>query len=288
MDMQLEFTTINDLPLGIGECPVWDHRTSKLWFIDITRPAIFRYDPETGALDEFATPSAVGSIGLAGRTDLVVALRKQIALFRPSSGSWSNIAELEPGLCSNRSNDGAVGPDGAFWVGTMFEHRPYQPTAGFYRIDQAGNTRTVATGLHVSNGLAWSPDGLTMYHADSVIPAINRYDFDPASGRESSPRPWVTFDPSLGRPDGAAVDCDGCYWSAGVSAGRLNRFSKGGTLLASIELPVRFPTMPCFGGHDLRTMFITSLSRDGDLGKLIAATSPVAGNLANVFGRQRL
>jgi sugar lactone lactonase YvrE len=132
-------------------------------------------------------------------------------------------------------------------------------------------------GLIVSNGLAWSPDGRTLYHSDSRGAVIYAYDHDPNSGALGERRVLARVQPEWGRPDGAAIDAEGCYWSCGMSAGRLNRFSPEGELIAYVELPVTHPTLPCFGGPDLRTLYVTSL-RDGVPAHALAAT-PQAGSL---------
>jgi sugar lactone lactonase YvrE len=122
-------------------------------------------------------------------------------------------------------------------------------------------------GLVVSNGLAWSPCGRTLWHSDSRAAVIWTWRYDPATGAITDRREVARPTEALGRPDGAAVDAEGGYWSAGVSAGRLNRWLPDGTLDRVVELPVRAPTMPCFGGEGLRTLFVTSL-RPGEAGRL--------------------
>jgi sugar lactone lactonase YvrE len=117
-----------------------------------------------------------------------------------------------------------------------------------------------------SNGLAFSPDGRTMYHADTTSHRIDRYDFDAATGEASNPRPFQRFPADKaasdygGRPDGAAVDSEGAYWCAMFEGGRLLRFAPDGALLREVKLPLRCPTMVAFGGADLRTLYITSAS----------------------------
>jgi sugar lactone lactonase YvrE len=115
-----------------------------------------------------------------------------------------------------------------------------------------------ATGFKISNGIAWSADGSKMYHSDSRGPWVNCWDFDVATGNISNCTRYLDLDDTLGRPDGGAVDLEGCYWSAGVSAGNLNRFAPDGTLLKSIPMPMPNPTMPCFGGPDMKTLYVTS------------------------------
>lgn len=278
------FRWLVDRTLALGESPLWDHRSGVLWFIDIARPAIYRCGANGEDMTEFATPATVCSIGLAGDSQLVVGLRDGVYLFDPASGSWNQLCELETDRPENRLNDGRVGPDGAFWIGTMFEHMPYSPTAALYRLSADGGLRTIRSDIHVSNGLGWSPDGCLMYHVDSVVPEVRVYDFDQTTGEVSAPRTHVAFDPAIGHPDGAAVDSEGHYWSAGITAGRLNRFSPAGELVESIELPMPWPTMPCFGGEDLRTLYIISMTYEDVPGSLIAIDVDVPGLPADIFG----
>lgn len=284
MPHRIAFETIIDFPLGVGESPVWDHRSDRLWFVDIAEPAIFRCAADGSDLARFPAPATVGSLGLAGDGRLVVGLRGGVQLFHPESGTWTPIADLEIDRPENRLNDGVVGPDGAFWIGTMFEHMPYQPTASLYRVSLAGEVRRIRTDIHVSNGLAWSPDGRRLYHVDSVVPEILAYDFDPATGAATNPASFARFDAVIGHPDGAAVDAAGCYWSAGVTAGRLNRFAPEGALIETYDLPVAWPTMPCFGGSDMKTLFVTSMTHEQSAGSLIAGHADVAGQPAHIFG----
>jgi sugar lactone lactonase YvrE len=280
-----------DVPLAAGESPVWDHVATCLWFIDITAPALFRFDPHDGALARFDMPASIGSVGLAPAGRLVVALRTGVHLFDPADGTLEFLCHPEPDRPANRLNDGKVGPDGAFWIGSVYEKMAAEPAGALYRVSPAGEVRTIREGVHASNGLAWSPDGRTMYHADSMVHEIRAYDLDPASGEASRPRQLIALDPEWGNPDGAAVDAEGFYWSAGISAGRLNRISAEGELVESVRLPIGWPSMPCFGGPDMRTVYVTSLGRKtngvANVGSLYSFRTDVPGLPSDVFGVAR-
>ncbi|WP_428248259.1 SMP-30/gluconolactonase/LRE family protein [Ferrovibrio sp.] len=259
MDVDCEY--LIDRPLQIGESPVWDEQRQCLWFVDILAPEILCFDWATRRLAVYAMPSAVGSIGLTSQGGLVVALRSGVYLFDPDSAALRFLVQPEPDRPMNRLNDGKVGPDGCFWIGSIHDASPRQPTAALYRVTPEGKSVLILDGLKASNGLAWSPDGGVLYHADTRGPYIAGYRFDPDTGALSDRRLLRECDEATGLPDGAAVDADGNYWSAGVSAGCLNRLSPEGQLLESLRLPVAAPTMPCFGGPDLRTVFVTSLAK---------------------------
>lgn len=268
---------------GVGESPVWDDSTGLLWWVDIRAPALHRTDPTTGVTRSWPMPEAIGSIGLCRSGAILLSLRSGIHRIDPHrDGAVPEMVATPPGEpAHNRLNDGKVSPDGRFLVGSMDDRPEKQATAALHRLDPDGSCTRIADGFIVSNGLAWSPDGRTLYHSDSRASVIWAWDYDPATGAIANRRVFAQPTEAQGRPDGAAMDAEGAYWSAGVSAGRLNRFLPDGTLERSIALPVRAPTMPCFGGPGLRTLFVTSLTPPGEPhpndGAVIALDVGVAG-----------
>jgi sugar lactone lactonase YvrE len=285
---QLDVTVMLDRPLTLGEGPVWDEQEGVLWLVDVVEQLVLRLDPASRELQQFAMPAQIGSLGLATESRLVVALRNGVHLFDPRSGTLEFLVHPEPLPTTNRLNDGKVGPDGNFWVGSLDDNPVRQPVAALYRVTPKGAVTRVAEHLRCSNGLAWSPDGRTLYHADSRGPYVQAFDFDPTSGDATNPRRLLTLTEEQGLPDGAAVDVEGFYWSAGISAGVLNRISPAGEIVERIPLPVTAPTMPCFGGVDGRTLFVTSLAttRSGrsEAGTVIAFRVDVAGVPIGRFG----
>jgi sugar lactone lactonase YvrE len=281
-----------DFPLSLGESPVWDDRRGVIWFVDILAPAVHGVDPNSRRVSSFAMPAHVGSLSLAHDGRLVVALRTGVHLFDPRSGELAFLVHPEPERTMNRLNDGKVGPDGCFWIGSMHDATPRAPTGALYRVTPEGECRRVLDGLRVSNGLGWSPDGTVMYHADTRSGCVKAYDFDSRSGVIDAGRTLIELSEAQGLPDGAAVDEAGFYWSAGVTSGKLNRISPEGALMESVELPADAPTMPCFGGEDGRTLFVTSLAtqRAGreQQGTVLAFLSQTAGRPLPRFGETRL
>lgn len=264
----------------VGESPVWSAPEQALYWVDILAPAIYRWHPASGARREWPMPAAVGSIGLREDGGIVAALRTGFHLFDPDSGELTFIAHPEPDVPSNRLNDGKVAPDGSFWAGTMDDRSDKEPVGALYRLSPAGEVRRMAHGFKVSNGLAWSPDGSVLYHSDSRAAVIWRRSHDMTNGAIGDPQTFVALPAEWGRPDGGAVDAEGCYWGCGIGAGRVNRFSPTGELVSWIELPVTHPTMPCFGGPDLKTLYVTSL-RENFTQEQLQAT-PLAGGLFEV------
>ncbi len=255
----MQFVCLADLKCELGESPVWDERRELLFFVDILAPAIHAIRLDGSGLQSWPMPAPVGSVGLTGSGRLIAALKHDLALFDPESGALQPFAHLPPDEPQGtRLNDGKVGPDGAFWVGTMDDAPERQPIGALYRVAPDGTVTRLIDGLKVSNGLAFSPDGTMMYHADTRSFWLDRWDFSAATGAISGRRRLTEFDGAIGLPDGGATDAEGCYWSAGIYAGRLNRFSAEGELLGSYEVPVPAPTMPCFCGPDLRSIALTS------------------------------
>ncbi len=284
--MTLVFTCIADRKYRLSESPVYDERTDSLYFVDIPDRRIHAMGHTGGETQSWVFESDVGSLGLAASGRLVVALRDRVIRFDPATGTREELCSIEPDIPHTRLNDGKVGPDGAFWVGSLDERTEKQPIAALYRVDPSGKVERKVEGLLVSNGLAWTADGEIMFHSDSRGPWIDRWRFDRWRGEISGRTRFATLDEAAGRPDGGACDAEGFYWSAGVSAGRLNRFASDGSLAAAHEVPVPAPTMPCFGGPDFRTLYLTSL-REGrspealeaapQSGGVFAATAPVGG-----------
>jgi sugar lactone lactonase YvrE len=285
--MALDFKRIADTKCRVGESPLYDERTNRLYFVDILSCILYRVELASGEVKLWTFESEVASLGLAVSGRLVIALRHSIILFDPESEARQEVCRIEDDFAERtRLNDGRVGPDGAFWVGSMDDRPTKQPVAALYRVDFSGRVERKVDGLLVSNGLAWTADGDVMFHADSRGPWIDRWAFDRKTGEIHWRTRIATPTEIEGRPDGGSCDAEGLYWSAGVSAGKLNRFAPDGRLSASYDLPVAAPTMPCFGGEDFRTLYLTSL-REGRSeevlakaplsGSLIAAAAPVAG-----------
>jgi sugar lactone lactonase YvrE len=248
---------------GTGESPVWDEGSGRLWWVDIPGQALYRTDPASVETEYWAMPEPVGCLGLCRSGGMLLGLRSGIHRFDPASGSLEPVAAPEPGIEGNRLNDGKVSPEGRFLVGSINETPEKRRVAALWRLDPgARDCVRLVDGLANSNGLAWSPDGRTLWHADTEAPAIWTWDYDPATGAISNRCEVARPDEATGHPDGGAVDAEGGYWSAGYTAGRLNRWLPDGRLDRVVELPVRHPTMPCFGGPGLRTLFVTSAKGD--------------------------
>ncbi len=263
-----------DAKADLGESPLWSAEEGRLYWVDSNAPALHRFDPASGRNETWPMSASIGCVALdrAGRP--VAALRDGLYRLDLAGGNHVKLAAAPYDPAEQRFNDGRCDPAGRFWVGGLDEAR--QPCAALYCWDGA-TLGTRATGLTVSNGLAFSPDGAVMYHADTPTHRVMAYDFDAASGAIGNPRIFIDLSASQERPDGAAIDSEGNYWLALYGSGRVAQFSPEGKRLRDIAVPVKSPTMPCFGGKDLRTLFITS-ARQKHTDEELAAM-PQAGGL---------
>ncbi len=270
----------------VGEAPCWDAETGCLVWVDIRAPAVLRLNPRTCELNTWTLPEVVGAMGLAQAGSVVLALKCNLALLDLETGRLTALQSVAGEPEHNRLNDGKVSPSGRWFVFGSMDDRPTdkQPTGSLYVAGHDGSVRRLWQGLTVANGIAFSPDGHTLYFSDSTAGCVFTAAWDEAAGSMAAPALLCSPDEAAGRPDGAAVDSQGGYWSAGVSAGCLNRFAPDGSLLQRLALPCRAPTMPCFAGDALRQVFITSLVRPGWSqlpgqfdGDLLCFTAPLAG-----------
>ena len=260
----------------LGECPLWDERARCLWWIDIRAPALRRFDPARDEVRSWALPGLVGSIALTGDDRrLLLALNSRLALFDPASGAFETLADARFADPDLRFNDGRCDPQGRFWVGSM-NNVTRGPQGCLYRFDCAHGLVEVARGICIPNSLAFSPDGGTMYFADSPQHRIDAFDYDPASGRRGAARRLATTMPPA-FPDGSCVDAEGCLWNAEFHGARLVRYTPDGAIDRVLPLPVARPTCCAFGGADLRTLFITTTSQRMSEAEL--AAEPLAGAL---------
>lgn len=276
------FALTADLRAQVGESPVWDAARGVLWMVDILAPCVIRFDPTTGVTRRIPMPEPCGSLAVCRSGALLVAQRTSLVRLEPDSGAITPFATMPDEPAHNRLNDGKVGPDGCFWIGSMDDRPEKQATGILWRVTPDGNAQRRRDGLVVSNGLAWSPDGRSIWHSDSRRAVLDRADFDPATGDTG---PWqrvLHLDDAIGRPDGAACDAQGNYWSAGVSAGCINVIAPDGAILRKIPFPVPAPTMPCFAGPELATLFVTSLRAGKDAATL--ALHPTLGGLFRAEG----
>ncbi len=277
-----------------GETPIWCALRERLFWADIRAPALHAFDPVTGRDDSWHMPAWIGCYGLTGR-GAVVALRTGLFDFDLGTGA---LAFLAPPPFDPRRfffNDGRCDPRGRVFIGTMYQplapgdlQRDAPRGTPLWRYDGHGRWHAATPPVRTSNGLAWSPDGRTMYHSDTSAKTIWAWDYDLESGTPEHRRIFVYMEdaPDDGGPDGANVDRDGFYWCAVYGASVLRRYDPDGRLEREVRLPVRYPTMPAFGGPGLDTIYVASANHDLSVeerrrhpeeGGLFALPAPVPG-----------
>jgi sugar lactone lactonase YvrE len=261
----------------LGEGPVWDPRSSTLRWVDIDRGRVHRYDPASGADTYFEVGEPVGTVAVRAAGGLVIATRTGLHTCLDDGGRRTLLHEIDTTPPGGRCNDGKADPWGRFWVGTMLEGT--DGASAFYRLDPDHSLHTVLTGVSVSNGLGWSPDGTTMYYIDTRTRGVDAFDHDPSTGGITGRR--RLFDVDRGWPDGMTVDADGCLWVALWDGWGVRRHAPDGRLLTTVEVPAQRVTACAFAGT---TLFVTT-ARTGiqdftdqpDAGALFAHEAGVGG-----------
>ncbi len=269
-----------DARAALAESPLWVAEEDALYWADIQAPALHRWHPETGATDSWTLPAQIGAFALDGAGRALVALRTGLFWLDLTSGATDLAAPppFDPRLI--RFNDGACDSRGRFWIGTItepLEDLKSRAAGALYSFTTAGGLLAHPDFCLISNGLAWSPDDQMMYLSDSAAATIYRYDFNGQAGTLGGKTVFARLDEPPGVPDGAAVDEQGGYWCAVHGGGCLHRYRPDGVLDLVVPLPVSQPTMCCFAGEDLRTMYVTTARENLDAAAL--AKQPGAGGL---------
>ncbi len=281
--MAIAVECVVDCHARLGEGAVWDVADRALWWVDIKAGLIHRYDPQTAQNATFHWGEPVACLARREAGGLVVGAASGIHLFDPDSGARSPLVDPEAGLVGNRFNDGTTDHQGRFWAGTMRDDgSPPERRGRFYRVDATHDVTCWFDPVFTTNGLAFSPDGSVMYFADTNrdVRTIWACDYDPETGTPSGQRLFFDTHRIAGRPDGATVDADGCYWMAGFGGWQIVRITPDGRVDQIVEMPVERPTKVMFGGADLATLYVTSM---GD-GLADDTTQPQAGGLFAITG----
>ncbi|MCV2359764.1 SMP-30/gluconolactonase/LRE family protein [Paucibacter sp. TC2R-5] len=259
---------------ALAESPLWCAAQACFYWVDISGKRIWRHDGSTRPAQNWQLDQTVGCIALRAGGGLVAALQDGVYALELGAAAQPQMTLLAAALHGKglRFNDGRCDRQGRFWVGSMHED-----PAAIERLPLGRLARLAATSestgswapalreaMLVPNGLAFSPSGDKLYFSDSA-PAVAKVwvcDYDPASGQAAEPR--VFIDRLItGRPDGAAVDVEGCYWICANDGAAVLRYTPAGRLDRRIELPVAKPTMCAFGGADMATLLITSMRPAG-------------------------
>jgi sugar lactone lactonase YvrE len=274
-------------PFELGESPFWHPREQALYWVDIVGRKILRANVFIGTAEAWEIPVELGEPGCmapAASGGFVIALRSGIYRAREWRGPLRQLAGAPYDAAHIRFNDGKADPLGRFWAGSYCEDK--SPRAELFCLDARPHTQGAAVATHAglrrmagdaakgyatgANGLAWSPDARVLYWADTAAHVVRAWDWNAVANTLSGERVFHQFAdkptadgpsghaPYQGRPDGAAVDVEGNYYLAMYEGGCVKKLSPQGTLLASFPVPALCPTMPCFGGDDMQTLYLTS------------------------------
>jgi sugar lactone lactonase YvrE len=264
------------LGASLGEGPIWIARDEALWFVDIKRRHVHRYDPVTGDQRSVEAPGQCGFVVPAADGRFIVGVQGGLYRFDPRTATFALHVAVEAHLPGNRLNDAGVDPHGYLWFGSM-DDAEAAATGRFYRLDDDGQVRPRGFACAITNGPAFSPDGRTGYFVDTLARAVWAYDVD-ARGQLDGRRLFVEFDDDTpGYPDGPAVDEDGHVWIGLYGGWGARRYSPDGVIVATVDLPVANVTKLAFGGADRRTLFATTAAQRLDRRAL--ADQPLAGGL---------
>lgn len=268
----------------LGEGPVWVERDRALWFVDIKRQKIHRFDPASADKKSWDAPEQIGFLLPAASGGFVAGMQSGLHRFDELSGRFSKIVDVEAHLPGNRINDGTVDPSGRLWFGTM-DNQEESATGCFYRFEGGRHVEAELPKITITNGPVHSPDGRTLYHVDTLAQTIQACDVA-EDGTLGPSRPFVRIGEGEGFPDGPTVDAEGCVWVGLYFGWEARRYSPTGELIGRVRFPTSNITKVAFGGPDLKTLYATSaqqglkpdaLAEQPDAGSLFAVDLDVPG-----------
>lgn len=259
----------------LGECPRWDELTGLLYWVDIDGFRLHCFDPDSGGNRTFQLDEEIGCLALRQRGGLVLATRSGFWTM-DETGNLTALPSPDYDRVTVRFNDGRCDARGRFWAGTLYQPKDHK-NGWLYCLDRDGSVSRKAGPVLTANGLAFSPDATRLYWADTPEHAIYVYDFDLDTATLGMQRLFHRFPHGNGRPDGAAVDSEGYYWSALYAGSRVVRLNPDGEIVQEIPVPAKYPTMVAFGGPELKTLYITTARKPCSEAEL--AEYPQSGGL---------
>lgn len=257
------------------EGPVWVPHDHALWFVDIKRHQIHRFDPASREKRTWSAPAQVGFCLPRQGGSFIVGLQSGLAIFDPAEGSFEHLIDPEADLAGNRLNDAAVDPFGRLWFGSMDDDEE-RSTGRIWHMNGDGSCTSLSRTAVITNGPAFSPDGRVLYHVDTLgsrILAVSLSERGEASGE----RVFAAIEEGEGYPDGPTVDAEGCLWIGLFGGWSARRYAPDGALLETVPFPVSAVTKLAFGGPDLRTVYATTASKH--LSSSQRSCEPEAGSL---------
>lgn len=259
----------------LGEGPLWSPSEGFLWWVDIKRAKLHRYNPKTGNTRRYDLPIHASALALSDG-GLIMLGDREVGRYDTATESYEKIADInEPD--GFRTNDAGIAPDGSLWFGTMNETSEI-PEGQYYKLNPAMEIERIGLPeVLVTNTMEFSPDGETFFTCDSAEQMILAFDHDLGTGALSNRRVFASTLEAGCYPDGSALDVDGYLWSAQWAGSRLVRYAPDGAIDQVVKLPISRPSSCAFGGENLQTLYITS-ARDG-LSDAALDRQPMAGSL---------
>ena len=265
---------IADPPCDLAENPLWHPLEQRLYWTDITRGRLFRYDPATGKHEQCYQGETVGGFTIQADGALLLFMaRGRIAIWR--GGELEIVVDEIPADREGRFNDVIADPAGRVFCGTVSLPVVGSRPGRLYRLDTDGSLQVVLEGITVSNGMGFTPDHRQMYYTDTRPRRIYRFDYAEASGELSNQVTWLQLPADVGGPDGMTVDSAGHVWSARWDGSALFRYTPAGAEELRIPFPARKVSSAAFGGADLGDLYVTTALSGGDR----SAEGPGAGGL---------
>ncbi len=260
MNKHLKAEAINDHRCWLGEGPLWDHNTNRLYWTDIPAKEIGEYEPETGSFRIIPVEDTVGAIGLYDSEKMIAAAREGFVFLSKKDGEIHFIKRPEDAMPGTRFNDGKVDPRGRFFAGTM-SLKGEKNRGSLFTLETDLTVSMQVEGVSVSNGLCWSPDLRSFYYVDTPTYQVACFDYDKATGRISNRKVAINIPLPDGAPDGMTIDEEGKLWIAHWDGGQLTRWDPStGQKLLSIPFPVSRITSCIFGGAQLNDLYVTTAS----------------------------
>ncbi len=253
---------ILDAKAELGEGPRWQADARRLYWVDIARRELHRFDPESGADEVRVFDQPVGCFAFRKSGGLLLAMADGFATIESFEAAPEPFGDpVLAGKPDYRFNDGRTDPWGRFWVGSV-DTAKRTGEAALYRLDPGGRVTWIEGEMLTCNGAAFTADGSRFHHANTPSHALRAYDV--VDRKLTNRRTFHQWPIGEGRPDGGSFDEEGCYWTALYEGGRVARLSPKGDVIAEVALPVSRPTMIVFGGDDRRTAYITSARKEGE------------------------
>jgi L-arabinonolactonase len=243
----------------LGECVLWCDRSERILWTDILGSTLYALHPASGQREHWPMPEPLASFALTGDDDrLLLGLASQLAFFHFSSSAITPICAVEAGL-TTRLNDGRCDRQGRFVFGTFNTVEPREPIGSYYRLGaDLVLDKLPLPGCAIANSICFSPDGATMYYANSPDRAIRCCDYDVDSGAISNDRVFAEVPGLAGEPDGSCIDAEGHLWNAQWGASMVVRYAPDGTVERTLACPAQQPSCVTFGGHALDQLLVTS------------------------------